>query len=195
MDIRVSQIVDFSHDSPVGEHRSVPLLNPGGFMNMPEKMEFRANLHNALPQNGISIVNLFREVKNILRRLMGDENISCRQVCSYSQIFEHCPDFPESLFHEWFIFILTIVAGHGSGEVVCLFNQIYPVLLVDELPRFIAPDKLRGPWIGMPPPEIDAPTPLLGIMKVIVNLRRTEKVIGGPTSPASSSSDMIIAAL
>ena len=40
-------------------------------MNMPEKMEFRVNLHNALPQNRISIVNLFREVS--------DENICVRR--------------------------------------------------------------------------------------------------------------------
>ena len=57
--------------SHVGKHRSVPLLNPGGVMNMPEKMEFRVNLHNALPQNRISIVNLFREVS--------DENICVRR--------------------------------------------------------------------------------------------------------------------
>ena len=36
VDIPVSQIVDFPHDSPIGKHRSVPLLNSGGFMNMPE---------------------------------------------------------------------------------------------------------------------------------------------------------------
>lgn len=48
-------------------------------MNMPEQVKPGVDLHHALPQKGIAVVDLIRKVKNIIGRLMGDKNVRVRR--------------------------------------------------------------------------------------------------------------------
>ena len=48
-------------------------------MNMPKQVKSGVDLHNALPQKGIAVVDLIRKVKNIIGRLMGDKNVRVRR--------------------------------------------------------------------------------------------------------------------
>ncbi len=118
MNIRIRQIVAFPQDSPIGEHRPIPRLHSLRFMNMPEQMEFRANLNNALPQNGISVANLIRKVKNILGRLVGDKDICVLRYIH--KIIFHTPRQGILEEHRHAIELDPIYPDSGIAEIVAV---------------------------------------------------------------------------